>query len=461
MGNDQKKLDLESLLKVNLYLTLGTCLLFSLLEIFVGKILVASFIFVLGCIVLITQMLFRRRLSFDQRAIIMAITQVVVIFIVAVLKGTVHEIAALFLASSIVTAFYFNRKIIMYHQIVTNLCLLIPLIFFKQQAYGATGLEVIIKGIVSVNIGITFVYFVIRWANSFMDESQKNMKIAEERASETAKLMKEIEERMEQGNLLVDAQNQMIVDIQKTAKKVNDFSADMLEISKQLDTGSEEQSRAIGILREHINEVSAQIETTSEAAMIAKNLSHQAGEKLRYGNLELQKMLSAIRQIQSTSVKINEIIKTINEISFQTNILALNASVEAARAGESGKGFAVVASEVGKLSNQTTEAANRTALLIKDTVNAIEQGIQIANETVSTLGDAMESSQQSIDKMDVISGMSNKQVEFISQMSTSMQQIVNVVSQNAQVATESTNVSTRLANEVEEMEKIIGKAVVS
>lgn len=458
---ENKKLDLEFLLRMNLYFTLGTCAIFVLFEFFVGAFLLGLFVFVLGCVVTSLQIVFKKKLDFEKRAIIMSVSQVVVIFLVSVIEGTVHESFSLFLAFSVLTAFYFKRKIVAYQQIAMNICLVFSMIFFKDLAYGITGYDTLIKELVSVNLGVTFLYFVIRWANHFMDESKENLKVAQEKANETTVLMKEIEERMERGNRLVDVQKQMIGDIQQTAHKVNDFSNDMLQISKQLDSGSEAQNHAIDVLKSYIQEVTKQIETTSHAAIVAKNLSHQAGDKLNYGNLELQKMLDAISQIQTTSEKINAIIKTINEISFQTNILALNAAVEAARAGESGKGFAVVASEVGKLSNQTTEAANLTSDLIKDTVQAIQQGIQIANETAETLRDAMDSSQQSIDKMDEISNMSNQQVEFISQMSQSMRDITDVVSQNAQVATESTNVSTRLAKEVREMENIIEKAAVS
>ena len=211
----------------------------------------------------------------------------------------------------------------------------------------------------------------------------------------------------------------------------------------------------------HVQEVTQQMKVTSDTAEEAKKLSHLAGEKLKFGNTELQEMLVAIGQIQNTSQKINEIIGTINEISFQTNILALNAAVEAARAGDAGKGFAVVASEVRKLSTQTTDAANLTATLIQDTVKSIQQGTQIAKDTAETLQDAMNSSQKSIQKMDEISTLSGKQVAFISQMSKNMDQITNVIGKNAQVATESTNVSTSLAKEVKEMERIIGQVATS
>ena len=457
MQKKQKELNMEGLLKANLYITLSALVLFALLQIFFGQFLIAIVTLALGGLLFLIQTGLKNAISFENRAIVVSIMQVIIIFAISFAKGTVGEVFTLFLASSIVSAFYFQRKIVIFNQIAINLFLLISLFFFRETAYNDLGLEAILKGIISVNIGITFVYFVMRWANIFMGNAKENMAIAEEKAKEASILMHEIEKKMEEGNNLVATQKDMIRDIQQTAKKVDNYSEHMLQISQQLDDGSKAQNEAVDALAAHVQEVTQQMKVTTDTAEEAKKLSHLAGEKLKFGNTELQEMLVAIGQIQNTSQKINEIIGTINEISFQTNILALNAAVEAARAGDAGKGFAVVASEVRKLSTQTTDAANLTATLIQDTVKSIQQGTQIAKDTAETLQDAMNSSQKSIQKMDEISTLSGKQVAFISQMSKNMDQITNVIGKNAQVATESTNVSTSLAKEVKEMERIIGQ----
>ncbi|MBQ7232232.1 MAG: hypothetical protein IJX07_03240 [Bacillales bacterium] len=454
MQKKQKELNMEGLLKANLYITLSALVLFALLQIFFGQFLIAIVTLALGGLLFLIQTGLKNAISFENRAIVVSIMQVIIIFAISFAKGTVGEVFTLFLTSSIVSAFYFQRKIVIFNQIAINLFLLISLFFFRETAYNDLGLEAILKGIISVNIGITFVYFVMRWANIFMGNAKENMAIAEEKAKEASILMHEIEKKMEEGNNLVATQKDMIRDIQQTAKKVDNYSEHMLQISQQLDDGSKAQNEAVDALAAHVQEVTQQMKITSDTAEEAKKLSHLAGEKLKFGNTELQEMLVAIGQIQNTSQKINE-------ISFQTNILALNAAVEAARAGDAGKGFAVVASEVRKLSTQTTDAANLTATLIQDTVKSIQQGTQIAKDTAETLQDAMNSSQKSIQKMDEISTLSGKQVAFISQMSKNMDQITNVIGKNAQVATESTNVSTSLAKEVKEMERIIGQVATS
>ena len=99
----------------------------------------------------------------------------------------------------------------------------------------------------------------------------------------------------------------------------------------------------------------------------------------------MDELLSAINEINDTSIKISNIIKAIEDIAFQTNILALNASVEAARAGAAGKGFAVVAEEVKNLATRSAQEASNTTTLINDSLTSVNRGTRIAQETAERL----------------------------------------------------------------------------
>lgn len=163
----------------------------------------------------------------------------------------------------------------------------------------------------------------------------------------------------------------------------------------------------------------------------------------------------SMNEINGTAQQISNIIKTIDDIAFQTNILALNAAVEAARAGESGKGFAVVADEVRNLAGKSAEAAKDTTVLIENTVRSIQEGTKKADLAASSLQKLVKSSKQMNGKIREITLYSHKQSDSVSEIAQGLEQISSVVQKNSATAEESAATSEKLSEQAETMDTLL------
>lgn len=236
-----------------------------------------------------------------------------------------------------------------------------------------------------------------------------------------------------------------------------DLGADQVASGTQaLSQGATEQASSVEELAATINEISTAVVANAKHATKANDLATKAGESILEGNRQMNDMTAAMAAIGEASGEIGKIIKTIEDIAFQTNILALNAAVEAARAGSAGKGFAVVADEVRNLAGKSQDAAQNTTALIKNAIAAVENGTQIAGATAKAIDQVSSHTSGVVDLINDISTSSKEQADAIAQITQGVDQISSVVQTNSATAEEGAASSEELSGQARLLSELIG-----
>ena len=257
--------------------------------------------------------------------------------------------------------------------------------------------------------------------------------------------------------MIKDNFNDTLSTLNRSANQVSSGSDQVSSGAQALSQGATEQASSVEELAASINDISNHINKNSQSALEASDKSSQVGMKAGESNDRMQDMLKAMADINASSGEIGKIIKTIEDIAFQTNILALNAAVEAARAGAAGKGFAVVADEVRNLASKSAEASKNTAALIENSLQAVENGKKIADETAQSLEVVINDIQDASQMMDSIAKASKDQAEAISQITVGIDQISSVVQTNSATSEESAAASEELSGQAQILRDLVRK----
>lgn len=252
-------------------------------------------------------------------------------------------------------------------------------------------------------------------------------------------------------NRILDSLRQAFSQIGESSGAVTVRSEQLSAGAMALSQGATEQASATEQLSATISDISEQVRKTAENASVASGFAQQASDEVEKGNRNLQRMMESMNEISEASSSIGKIIKTIEDIAFQTNILALNAAVEAARAGSAGRGFAVVADEVRNLAGRSAQAAKQTTELIENTVKLVSGGVKTANVTAQSFREISESTQKSTSLIQEISAATGAQAAAVTQVTNGIRQIAQVVQNNSATAQENAAASQDLSVQAESL----------
>lgn len=261
-----------------------------------------------------------------------------------------------------------------------------------------------------------------------------------------------------------DAMNNIRLSLNSTLSSIEGASEEVTSGSDSLSSGAQnlsqssvEQAASVDTLVQLVNSVSQKIVDNTNTINTVTNKISDVNNVVDSGNEQFKELIAAMDDITKSSKEIEKIIKTIDDISFQTNILALNAAVEAARAGEAGKGFAVVADEVRNLASKSADAARQTAALIHTAIETVEKGTGLVDATTETFAGIVDISKEVLDGSNEISRLTASQAEEIKNVVSGIEDINSTIQSNSAIAQETAATSEELNAQATLLKDLISK----
>lgn len=244
--------------------------------------------------------------------------------------------------------------------------------------------------------------------------------------------------------------------LEGTSTSLISLSADLTVTGHKLAEGTTEQAASIQETSSTLEESESMVHQTTQNTKEADSLAKTAKELANKGNVEMQTMLESMEELKRSSAEISKIIKVIDEIAFQTNILSLNAAVEAARAGDAGKGFAVVAEEVRNLAQRSAQAAKDTSVIIEGNISLSERCLLVTGQVNESLVSIKDETNKVSELLEEISTASQEQEIGIGQINKAISQMEHVLQGNASTAQESAQSAEELTVHTDTIKEIMG-----
>lgn len=435
---------------IHMVLITTVCVAFGVINLATQSWAVGAATLAMGGIVPAVTIAIRNKTAIPVQGFFLSIAQLLTIIIISTAKHELHTMFALILASMAVASIYCNIRCLNVHWIIMDAASLIGLVF-KNFFYGEESMTTIIKGILSINIGAIVLVYLIKACVKFMNDIQ----IAHR---ESEGLVCEVNAKMEDVNRLMENQKNVVSSVSGIVVNLGESVVGLQDVSLSMSGTAEEQERTIAEISDDIANLKTETDKSLEAASKSRTAADMSTRMLTENNSEVDKMLVAMREISDSSMQIETIIKTIEDIAFQTNILALNASIEAARAGTMGKGFAVVADEVRNLASKSDEAAKSTSALIRTSIQSVESGFEIAQTVADKMREAIKVSEQNAEFSVMIEKLTANQTAAMNSMLSKMEQMSESVAKGLEISVKNTEIARSVADEVENLTSTMDNA---
>lgn len=261
-------------------------------------------------------------------------------------------------------------------------------------------------------------------------------------------------------NMITKPIKQAIDNLNVGTEEVSSASSQVAAASQALAEGTSEQAAAVQETSSTLEETSSMVHQNRENTQQAATLAKQTKQFAEQSNGEMGKMSTSMTELKNSSNEIAKIIKVIDEIAFQTNILSLNAAVEAARAGDAGKGFAVVAEEVRNLAQRSAQAAKDTTVIIESNINLSDSSVDIAKKVKDSVESIGEQTTKVSDLLEEISVATNEQAQGVEQINKAVSQMEAALQSNAQTADEAASASRSLSEQAINVKDVVNTLIV-
>jgi methyl-accepting chemotaxis protein len=238
-------------------------------------------------------------------------------------------------------------------------------------------------------------------------------------------------------------------------EQINTGATQVAQASQNVSQGAADQASSVEEISSSITEISSQAKQNSENASEANGIAQRATENARSGNEQMQTLMTAMEGINASSDEIKKVVKVIDDIAFQINLLALNANVEAARAGKYGKGFAVVADEVRNLAVRSAEAVKETTNMVEESIANIDRGNQAVSTTSDQLTEIVDDSVKVAGLLEEIAAASKEQASGIEEISAGLERVDQITQSNTASSEESASAAEELSSQVEEIRQLV------